>query len=198
MITLAMDTAYKMLTVGIYQDNKLMLGYSQQEFKKQSETIFPVIEVLLAECGLTYQQIDRIVITQGPGSYTGIRIAMTIAKVLATTLQKPLFTVSTMELYAGKEKQANVFLDARGQRVYAAHVEEGKTTWLGILGLDQIEEFLQTHPGITLGDTDLFGQEVAEVDFLQNFGALFDVMQPVEDPHHLVPLYLKESQAYKG
>ena len=116
---------------------------------------------LLKETGLDYKDMDRVIITKGPGSYTGIRIAMTIAKVLCSQMHKDLYTISTMQLYAGIEKQANVILDARSQRAYVAHVEDGQIQGnTQILTLDEVKEFIETNPGILLGDADLIGQDV--------------------------------------
>ena len=96
---------------------------------------------LLKETNLDYKDIDRVIITKGPGSYTGIRIAMTIAKVLCSQMHKELYTISTMQLYAGIEKQANVILDARSQRAYVAHVEDGQIQGnIQILTLDEVKE----------------------------------------------------------
>ena len=126
MISLCMDSAYKQLVLGLYKDQELLAGISLEAFKKQSETIFVELNRLLKETGLDYKDMDRVIITKGPGSYTGIRIAMTIAKVLCSQMHKDLYTISTMQLYAGIEKQANVILDARSQRAYVAHVEDGQ------------------------------------------------------------------------
>ena len=65
---------------------------SLEAFKKQSETIFVELNRLLKETNLDYKDIDRVIITKGPGSYTGIRIAMTIAKVLCSQMHKELYT----------------------------------------------------------------------------------------------------------
>ena len=171
---------------------------SLEAFKKQSETIFVELNRLLKETNLDYKDIDRVIITKGPGSYTGIRIAMTIAKVLCSQMHKELYTISTMQLYAGIEKQANVILDARSQRAYVAHVEDGQIQGnIQILTLDEVKEFIETNPGILLGDADLMGQDVQKVDFLKNFIELEPYYEKVENIHALVPDYLKESDSYK-
>ena len=126
MLSLCMDSAYKNLIIGLYDENGLIDGIAFEAFKKQSETIFVELERLLKKNDLDYKDFDQIVITKGPGSYTGIRIAMTIAKVLSTQMGQTLKTISTMQLYAGKEEKANVILDARSSRVYAAYLENGK------------------------------------------------------------------------
>ena len=198
MIRLCMDSAYKQLVLGLYKDKELLAGISLEAFKKQSETIFVELNRLLKETNLDYKDIDRVIITKGPGSYTGIRIAMTIAKVLCSQMHKELYTISTMQLYAGIEKQANVILDARSQRAYVAHVEDGQIQGnIQILTLDEVKEFIETNPGILLGDADLMGQDVQKVDFLKNFIELEPYYEKVENIHALVPDYLKESDSYK-
>ncbi|MDY4278120.1 MAG: tRNA (adenosine(37)-N6)-threonylcarbamoyltransferase complex dimerization subunit type 1 TsaB, partial [Faecalicoccus sp.] len=198
MISLCMDSAYKQLVLGLYKDQELLAGISLEAFKKQSETIFVELNRLLKETNLDYKDIDRVIITKGPGSYTGIRIAMTIAKVLCSQMHKELYTISTMQLYAGIEKQANVILDARSQRAYVAHLEDGQIQGnTQILTLDEVKEFIETNPGIVLGDADLIGQDVQKVDFLKNFIELEPYYEKVENIHALVPDYLKESDSYK-
>lgn len=198
MISLCMDSAYKQLVLGLYKDQELLAGISLEAFKKQSETIFVELNRLLKETNLDYRDIDRVIITKGPGSYTGIRIAMTIAKVLCSQMHKELYTISTMQLYAGIEKQANVILDARSQRAYVAHLEDGQIQGnTQILTLDEVKEFIETNPGIVLGDVDLIGQDVQKVDFLKNFIELEPYYEKVENIHALVPDYLKESDSYK-
>lgn len=198
MISLCMDSAYKQLVLGLYKDQELLAGISLEAFKKQSETIFVELNRLLKETNLDYKDIDRVIITKGPGSYTGIRIAMTIAKVLCSQMHKELYTISTMQLYAGIEKQANVILDARSQRAYVAHLEDGQIQGnTQILTLDEVKELIETNPGIVLGDADLIGQDVQKVDFLKNFIELEPYYEKVENIHALVPDYLKESDSYK-
>lgn len=197
MISLCMDSAYKHLVIGIYKDKDLLAGVCFEAFKKQSETIFVELERLLQEAKLDYKDIDRVVITKGPGSYTGIRIAMTIAKVLCSQMHIDLYTISTMQLYAGNQ-EATVILDARGNRAYAAHIQDRKIVGkVEIVEVDRLEEYLKQYEGIVLGDGYLAGLECPAPDMLKNFIDLEDVFEKVENVHALVPEYLKESDAYK-
>lgn len=196
MISLCMDSAYKQLVLGLYKEDALLAGISLEAFKKQSETIFVELNKILEQANLDYKAIDRVVITRGPGSYTGIRIAMTIAKVLCSQMHKELYTISTMQLYAGLEPSANVILDARSHRAYVAHLEKGKIIGnTQILDLEEAKDFLKAHPGKVFGDALL--SEVEPSDFLKNFIELKAEYQKVENIHALVPDYLKESDAYK-
>lgn len=199
MITLCMDSAYKNLIIGLYKDDQLVDGIAFEAFKKQSETIFVELEKLLKQNDIDYKDIDRIVITDGPGSYTGIRIAMTIAKVLSTQMGQELCCISTMQLYAGAKGKANVILDARSKRAYVAHLEEGKITKeTCILELDEIPQFLEENPGNSLRRW-IFGRPGKRAtQFLNNFIELKDQYRIIENKHTLAPQYLKESDAYKA
>lgn len=194
MITLCMDTAYRYLIVGLYEGDKLLAGVCEQAFKKQSETLFVALEKVLKEADLTIHEIDQVIVSDGPGSYTGIRIAMTVAKVLCSQLSLPLYTVSTMALYAGLDK-ANVLLDARGHRVYAAHLAHGYVVGTEtIIDVDDIPQFIKEWEGIVLGDEDFRDENSPEPDFLANFIKL--PCRKVETVHQLVPRYLKEVSSY--
>lgn len=192
---LCMDSSYKHLILGLYQDDQLVDGIAVEAFKRQSETIFVELNQLLKKVGWTYRDIDEVIITKGPGSYTGIRIAMTIAKVLCTQMEKACYTISTMQLYAGM-KTANVLLDARGKRAYVAHLENGEIQGETlILPVDALPAFLKDHPGTCFGDGELVEQTFETPDFLSNFIQV--PREKVNNIHALVPDYLKESDAYK-
>ena len=197
MLTLAIDTAYQYLTVCLFDGESILAGFSEVCFKKQSENVFPVLQELLDETRLKLSDVKRVVITQGPGSYTGLRIAMTIAKIMGTQSDCEVDVISTMQLYAGMADQANVILDARGHRAYTAHLEKGNITWMGVLDVDELEDFLNSHPGDLYGDGQLVNREAAESLFVQNFMDLQPVYKKVENVHALTPDYLKESSSYK-
>ena len=87
MKTLCMDTAHRYLVIGLYENDCLINAVSRPSWKRQSETIFPELIRLMDEAGWVSEDIDEIVITDGPGSYTGVRIAMSIAAAAARILE---------------------------------------------------------------------------------------------------------------
>ena len=125
MKTLCMDTANKYLVVALYEDGKLVCGEAKESWKKQSEMLIPVLIQCMEKAGWKSDDLDEVVITDGPGSYTGVRIAMTAAKVLCTQKQIPLYTISSLQLYAGISEQAMVLMDARSHRAYVALLDKG-------------------------------------------------------------------------
>ncbi|KGR76892.1 tRNA (adenosine(37)-N6)-threonylcarbamoyltransferase complex dimerization subunit type 1 TsaB [Ureibacillus manganicus] len=123
MIWLGIDTSNTPLSVAITKNGQTLVEIVQNVKLTHSVTAMPVIEELLAKVNMKPNDIDAIAVSEGPGSYTGIRIGVTIAKTLAWTLNKPLVGVSSLKVIASN---ANLFnglvcslFDARRQNVYA-------------------------------------------------------------------------------
>ena len=154
MITLMMDTSFRYLNLALYQDDKILVSFHVEAFKTQSETILLEIQRLFKEQGLIPQDLQAIVLTDGPGSYTGLRISMTIAKVLAAIHPVKVYTLSSLQAMAGLQSNIGVVMDARAQRVYAAHFEQGKALIdERVMTLDEATDYFKD---ITcMGDADL-------------------------------------------
>jgi len=137
MKTLCMDTAHRYLVLALVEDGNVIASHMSQAWKKQSETIFVELLKLMEEAKWSVEDINRVVISRGPGSYTGIRIAMSIAKVLTTRKDMDLYTVSTLQLYSGLE-DVYVMLDARIKRAYFGDVCKGALKECSIFAVDEI------------------------------------------------------------
>lgn len=192
MKTLCMDTAHRYLVLALVEDGNVVASHMSEAWKKQSETIFVELLKLMDEAKWSVDDINRVVISRGPGSYTGIRIAMSIAKVLTTQKDIDLYTVSTLQLYSGLE-DVYVMLDARSKRAYFGDVVQGELKECSIRTLEEIEAL---EGKAIVGDTELIGKEKAEIDFVSNFVKLEPFYVKVENKHTLVPEYLKEESAY--
>lgn len=120
---LAIDTSTMVSTVTVADDEEILGDFNVNQSKTHSESLVPMIETLLRLLGMTVRDIDKFIIADGPGSFTGLRIGMTIAKTLAQVEKKDLLTISTLKaLAAGStSKRAKLaLLDARSTRVYGA------------------------------------------------------------------------------
>ena len=198
MITLCLDSAHKHLVIGLYKDGKMIAGTANSAWKTQSETIFPELIRICEEAHVDSDHIDEIVITDGPGSYTGVRIAMCVAKVLCTRKNIPLYAISTLQLYAGLDCRALVMLDARSNRAYVGVLSNGKfVEEEKILTLDEIKEKMSTTSYHIYGDGELLNETMIPSDFLKNFIERRPYARKIENVHTLVPRYLKEQDAYK-
>jgi len=96
---LVFDTSTSQVSMGLYEKGKWHGFVNCEEGKnQQSKLLFKVLEEFLNEAGLKKKNIDEIAIGKGPGSYTGLRIGMTVAKTWAFARQIELYTFSSSEL----------------------------------------------------------------------------------------------------
>lgn len=193
MKTLCMDTTHKHLVIGLYEDEKCLASVNELAWKRQSEKFFPALMECMEKAGWSADDLDQVVVTKGPGSYTGERIAMTIAKVLCTTKHIDLYTISTFLMYAGTLENVEVILDARSKRAYTGWCHQGQLVKEEVRSLEAVNEDLNAGANI-IGDIDLLGQEVCEYDFVANMMAVKPFWEKVENIHALTPHYLKSEE----
>ena len=93
---LAIDTSNDVLGVALLSEDKIIGEYITNLKRNQSVRVMPAIERLLADCGTKPSELDKIVVAEGPGSYTGIRTGVTVAKTMAWSLGVPLSGVSSL------------------------------------------------------------------------------------------------------
>lgn len=193
MITLCMDTSHRFLVLALYDEDNLLASIEEEIPKRQSEEIFPKLNEVMAKANKKPMDIDQIVISKGPGSYTGVRIAMSIAKVICALRKIPLYTISTLQLYAGNE-DCRVVLDARGGRVYTACYKDAKE--IESASVKEIDE-IDVQDMALVGDGSLFGKEDNYPSIAKNFILVKDAWELAENVHLVVPEYLKSIDAYK-
>lgn len=124
---LAIDTSTMISTVTVADEKEILGDFNVNQVKTHSESLVPMIENLLKLLGMTVADIDKFVIAEGPGSFTGLRIGMTIAKTLAQVEKKDLITVSTLKAMAAgsiSQRAKLPLIDARSTRVYGALYDE--------------------------------------------------------------------------
>ncbi|MFI3284191.1 MAG: tRNA (adenosine(37)-N6)-threonylcarbamoyltransferase complex dimerization subunit type 1 TsaB [Erysipelotrichaceae bacterium] len=194
MVTLCMDTSHKYLTLAIIKDHQLLDFHHELCFKKQSEGIFIELDALMKKNGLEPKDIDSVCVAVGPGSYTGIRISMTIAKTLCSLKNIPLYKISTLALYANNQPNTMVLLDARSKRAYC-----GIYNYSNILKDDFVEaldtiDFKDSYQ--LVGDLSLIGKEDFYYNHAESFLNTIDSWRKVENIDLLVPSYLKEQKEY--
>ena len=198
MLTLGMDTSNKYLNLALIKDDQLIASLHQECFKHQSEEILPQLDLLFKNNGIKTSDIDSIVITQGPGSYTGIRIAMTLAKVWAKTKNLKLYTLDSLQLIAGKVPTTAVYIDARGHRGYVGIFEEGKAIMADTVFTEsEFKEYHDQHPDDEVrGDLDFIGYHDEMDDINQHFLDLKEDWVLVDPIDPLKAKYLKEATEY--
>ena len=130
MFVLAIDTSNTTLSVALVENNEILIEVVEATKNDHSKRLMPTIEALFKKVNRTPKELDLIAVAEGPGSYTGVRIGVTVAKTLAWTLNKPLVGVSSLEILARNIKEDAYIIplfDARRQTVFAG-VYEGASS----------------------------------------------------------------------
>ncbi len=109
MIVLAFDTAITGCSVCVSDGGKDFVRVMETE-RGQAEFLVPMIDDVIAESGYAYQDIGRIGVTVGPGSFTGVRVGLSTAKALALSLNRPLAGFTTLEILARDIKEDSLVL----------------------------------------------------------------------------------------
>jgi tRNA threonylcarbamoyladenosine biosynthesis protein TsaB len=120
---LAIDTSNYTLGIALLEEDKVLGEYITNMKKNHSIRVMPAIEKLLKDCDTKPAELDKIVVAEGPGSYTGVRIGVTIAKTLAWSLNIPLSGVSSLAVQAASAGKyfdglLSPIFDARRGQVY--------------------------------------------------------------------------------
>jgi len=193
MVSLCIDTSYRFLAVCLINDREIVYRYCEECFKHQSEETFTVLQKM-KESGVDIDSIDSICISIGPGSYTGVRIALTIAKTICSLKNLDLYVISTLKLYANNRENTLVLMDARAQRVYMGIYDNEN-----VLCEDCIKNVseVELNDYNLVGDLSLFEKENKYYDICDCFLNTINLWQKVEDVDSLAPTYLKQSEDYK-
>ncbi len=160
---LAFETSAKAGSVALIEDGKLLAESYQNTGLTHSQTIMPMAEQLLQNCGYTVKDLDAVAVAAGPGSFTGVRIGVAAAKGLAWGAEIPCYGVSTLEAMASNLGIDNGIvlpvMDARRNQVYNAvfQAENGVLTRVKedrAISLEDLSKELQgmTGPIFLVGD----------------------------------------------
>ncbi len=196
MYSIGIETAHKFLLLVLMDDTKVVDFVKMECLKKQSEYIIPEIDKLLSRNSLTVNDVSSIVVTVGPGSYTGVRIGLTVAKILGAVVGKKVYKLSSLQLYAGLNNCYS-FIDARANRVYVGKYENGVATMDDtIYTLEEMKNVLDNENVEFIGDLHLFDKEDNYPQIENNFINLKDKWVLVDNIDTLAPEYLKSSEEY--
>lgn len=133
MRVLAFDTALEACSAALLDGERVLAARSVAMARGHQERLGPLVAELLAEAGLRTADLDRIGVTVGPGSFTGLRVGLAFAKGLGLALGKPLVGVGTLEALAASvpprhEGEADLTvaaIDARREQLYVQPFRNG-------------------------------------------------------------------------
>ena len=153
MLILGIDTSTKICTCSIFDSENGVIAETSLSVKKNhSNIVMPIIDNLFKISDLNINDIDKIVVAIGPGSFTGVRIALGIAKGLAMALNKPLIAVNELDILeaiaSGNENEIIPLIDARKERVYYKY----QNTYVDDYLINLISNFDKNKKYVFVGD----------------------------------------------
>ena len=153
MLILGIDTSTKICTCSIFDSENGVIAETSLSVKKNhSNIVMPIIDNLFKISDLNINDIDKIAVAIGPGSFTGVRIALGIAKGLAMALNKPLIAVNELDILEaiaeGNENEIIPLIDARKERVYYKY----QNTYIDDYLINLISNFDKNKKYVFVGD----------------------------------------------
>jgi len=195
MLTLLLDSSNANLSVGLAKDHHLIDFVHYDAWQRQSELMVNEVKTLLERNRFSHADLDAVISAKGPGSYTGVRIALTIGKVIASALNIPLYIVSSLEAMKDPNKPSVCVSNARSKRSYIG-VYDGNEVLLQdtIWTNDEVLAFLKDHPDHVLrGEGKHLGLDIVPSNPLEVLKDCDDEKHLCADPLGAKPVYLKDN-----
>lgn len=197
MISLFIDTSISYPTISIIKDTRVLFIFNEEIKSDMSSKIFPIIDIGMKKSNISLNLINKIFVVNGPGSFTGVRIGVTIAKTIAWALKIPVIPISSLEYIATtntSKKYLVSMIDARRGNVFAGIYDTN---------LNCIKEDLLINKDELLkninNDYELVSYDRFEGVIEPKTSVLKIINKHINDkgvnPHNLKPNYLKLTEA---
>ena len=194
------DTTSSYLYTAIVKDNSLLIEKKGNLGKNLSIETASIVEEMFKEVNIKPEEVDKIIVVNGPGSFTGIRIGVTLAKIYAWAKNIPITTVTSLEAMA-KSIQTNKLIvpiiNARRDACYAAIFDGDDVILPGkYLTIEQLKMFLlglNREYVFVSNDNFAFDVEKYDPDILK-IVSYYQNRKNI-NPHMVNPLYLKLTEA---
>lgn len=162
---LGLDTSNKFVIITLMESDKVIYHDKLDVYRNASEITNYKIDLAFKKVNWKPKDLNAVVVTRGPGSFTGIRIGMSIAKVMTSTLDIDLYSLSSMNYYAGLN-DLSVVLDARSSKGYYGKYKNGKTIIEDLYTIEAIKDLKNES---FIGELSILGLEDKFLDLKDNF-----------------------------
>ena len=187
MFSLICDSATSTLYMALLHDDEVLAEKYYEDGRNHSVHIVSGLAEMLKANHLEAKNIDRFICGIGPGSYTGVRMAVTVAKMFGVFMPTKVYQISTLALMSSATSgKVLTYIDARNGNVFGAIYENGKP--------------LVADSFITLAalKEKAYDIEVANGNFKVNPQLVLKLATPVAEPDLLVPNYLRYTEAERN
>lgn len=193
---LAINTASSHSSFVLIKEGKLLTGESWLSCNDEAEKLMPLIDEVLKTHNLTYQDLTQIAVISGPGSFTGLRVGLTVANTLAHLLKIPVIPINTFEYWHTLSELPILVFAGRGAVYYSPTIDAEPQ----LLNLDQARELNLKEAA---GDiTELQAEELQlafapPTDWLADFQKILTAKN-WPTTNFAQPLYIKAPQITKS
>lgn len=194
MIRVLLDSSNRYLTVGLARGEELLDGVHYEAWQRQSELLVAELDRLLHRHALRGQDIGEVAVAIGPGSFTGVRIALTVAKTIAYANKARLYIGSSLALYKTKGVPTICLMNARSGRSYIGVYHDDQVLFPDtVMNDEDVLSYCHEHPDwLIAGDVAHLGLQSAPVDVM---GQLLSFFRPAYEAKNIFavrPVYLKK------
>ena len=202
MIKLFIDTAASQIILALSQDDNIIKQINEENDHQLSVRIFPLLDQLFQETNISPKDVDEIVVVTGPGSFTGVRIGVTIAKTYAWAFHKKIIPVSELQCMASTHADTDYcvsMIDARRNAVYAGIYDKNLNSVVPDQYI-QLEELKRKILELNGTYTFICDQPFTSMDIQKPNMDLKMILKKHEkdismNPHKVNPNYLKKTEA---
>lgn len=171
MLTLAFDTSNSTISIALLQDQKLVDQILVEESGKQAEILILQIEKILQRHQIWYQDLHLLAATNGPGSFTGVRIGLAVARTLRIATNLPLVLINSLEAlnYSQRHRDGVNFIaiDAKMNELFiASFVGKKNIVEPRLVKLEELTDFLPKTEFLALGSGKNIIAEIAATENL--------------------------------
>ena len=201
MISLFIDTSSSTTILALFKENNQLAYIQENNMRDVSSRIMVLLDDLLGQTKINLSNIDKIFVVNGPGSFTGLRIGVTMAKTLAWSLNIPVIPISSLEVLASTTFEGDYiipYIDARRGYVFSAIYDHSLDTVVKdqYIHINSLLSYLmpsKKYLFVGLGELGFEGVINPNVNLSQVISK-HQNDQGV-NPHTLVPNYLKRTEA---
>lgn len=180
--SLFIDTHSSDVLIILFKDGKILEEQKLQTVNKHSEVTMPTIEAVLKKADIDVKELDSVIVVNGPGSFTGERIAVTIAKTIAYSLSIPIRVVDALTIMALgiKSEKKIVALEDRNGAFVASFDKDNKL-------IDEFKYLAKSLYNDFKNDNEVF----TDVDVDYEIVYQHVMKSAAINPHEVKPLYVK-------
>lgn len=189
MISMFIDTSLSDVSIALVKDGKLLSQINNSIPGEHSIYVTKYIDDILKENSLSPSSVDEIIVACGPGSFTGIRIGVTIAKMFAYLQNIRIVSITTLKARVIGEHSKYILskIDAKHDNYYIGLYDENYNTILEeFASIDKINKLIEEYSPLVVDPSKAYNIEEI-VKYTKDF--------PSENPHAVNPIYLKLPEA---